>query len=54
MALRIVLSYALAEAVGNQIIPYAEAASWGAMLLFFSLRFIWRERKARKRQAARE
>ena len=54
LALRIVLSYALAEAVGNQIIPYAEAASWGAMLLFFSLRFIWRERKARKRQAAKE
>lgn len=50
LGLRIFLSYALAEGMGNRIIPYAEVASWGAMLLLFALRFVWRERKARMRQ----
>lgn len=42
LGLRIALSYGLADVVGNRIIAYAEAASWGAMLLLFSLRCLWK------------
>lgn len=45
LGLRIVLSYGLADAVGNMIIAYAEAASWCAMLLFFFLRCLWMARR---------
>ena len=45
LGLRIALSYGLADVVGNRIIAYAEAASWCAMLLLFSLRCLWKWRR---------
>lgn len=44
LALRIALSYGLADWVGSPIIAYAEMASWAAMLLLFVLRFLARSR----------
>lgn len=54
LGLRIFLSYALAETMGNQIIPYAEVASWWAMLLLFVLRFAWLERRRTAKPAGKE
>lgn len=46
LVLRIVLSYALADLAGNQIIAWAEAASWCAMLVLFAVRYIWKNHTA--------
>ena len=54
LVLRIVLSYTLAETMGNQIIPYAEVASWCAMLMLLALRFVWKECKRGAEQAKKE
>lgn len=50
LGLRIFLSYALAEAAGWQIIAWAEAASWCAMLGLFLLRFLWKNRNVLRRE----
>ncbi len=54
LVLRIVLSYTLAETMGNQIIPYAEVASWCAMLVLLALRFVWKECRRGAEQAKKE
>lgn len=50
LGLRIVLSYGLADLAGNQIIAWAEAASWCAMLVLFAVRYIWKNRAAAKNE----
>ena len=54
LGLRICLSYGLADIMGNQIISYAEAASWWAMLLLFALRFLWKKSRVTPEQSALE
>lgn len=42
---RIVLSYRLAHLWGNMVIAYAEAISWGVLLLLYLLRTLWLRRR---------
>ncbi|WP_434309760.1 MATE family efflux transporter [Hominifimenecus sp. rT4P-3] len=44
LAFRILFSYGFASVVGNLIIAYAEAASWGVMLALYVGRVVWKER----------
>lgn len=50
LALRIAASYALRPVLGNMTIAYAEALSWGLMLLLYGARLL--RRRARERRAS--
>ncbi len=41
---RIIFSYSFAEVCGNMMIAYAEAASWGVMLLLYTGRVLWKRK----------
>ena len=42
---RILMSYAFVDLWDNQIIAYAEAFSWGVMLMLYLIRFLWKQKK---------
>ena len=43
---RIIASYAMASTLGRGTIAYAEALSWGVLLLLYLARVLWRRRRA--------
>ena len=47
LACRIIASYAFAGVFGNSIIAYAEAFSWGILLLLYVARMLWKRAQAR-------
>ena len=47
LACRIIASYAFAGVFGNSIIAYAEACSWGILLLLYVARMLWKRAQAR-------
>lgn len=44
LIIRIILSYSLATKYGNMVIAYAEAFSWGALLIMYSVRLLFKRR----------
>lgn len=41
---RIIFSYGFVGLCGNMIIAYAEAGSWGVLLLLYLLRILWKKK----------
>ena len=48
LASRIIASYAMAARCGNLVIAYAEAFSWGVLLLLYLVRLIWKGHNAKQ------
>lgn len=46
---RIIFSYSFAGLCGNMIIAYAEAGSWGVLLILYLLRVLWLRNKTNSR-----
>lgn len=49
LVFRIAVSYAFAAFCGNMIIAYAEAFSWGVLLILYLIRIFWKKSKCKKR-----
>ena len=47
LAFRILASYAFASLCGNMIIAYAEAFSWGILLVLYLVRMLWKRNRAK-------
>ena len=48
LASHIIASYAMAARCGNLVIAYAEAFSWGVLLLLYLVRLIWKGHNAKQ------